>query len=423
VPDRTPSHVSASLPERPALDHLKKQAKELRARARTGDADALSQFVAAVRRISPETDPRTLTLAEAQHTLAVHYGFDSWPKLKAEVLRRRARQVQREGLPDDPEARLALVCQAIEQHDLGGLKALVQLDPSLAEAWGDNRPLAAAAEADFPEAIDVLIDAGASLEPNHRWPHTPLSWALTTSSLRAARRLAERGAPVDLWCVAGLGDVERIQSFFDGGKPIPEASRHGATRYDDEGRQLPKPPTDPTELISDALYIACRNGHLEVARELLSRGADPSFEGFARAPALHWAAFSANAELVRLLLEHGADPSQRDGVHGFLYRQFAVGLPIEWSWQRPLRRVLAGDPSLANEADASFGPPLHRACVKGLPEHARILLEHGANPAAIDAEGRTAEQCAELAEDHDARETLLALLVSAGSDADKRSST
>jgi hypothetical protein len=57
--------MSLTLPPRPSLDHLRKQAK-----------DRLQELQA--------TAPGT-QLADAQHALARDYGFPSWPKLKAHV--------------------------------------------------------------------------------------------------------------------------------------------------------------------------------------------------------------------------------------------------------------------------------------------------------------------------------------------------
>ena len=48
------------------------------------------------------------------------------------------------------------------------------------------------------------------------------------------------------------------------------------------------------------------------AKTLRALRADPAFEGYARPPALHWAAFSGNHALVQLLLERGADPQRVD---------------------------------------------------------------------------------------------------------------
>lgn len=55
----------SQLPFRPSLSHLRKQAKDLLRRLRQQNPDA--------------------TLTQAQHALARKYGFDSWPKLKAQV--------------------------------------------------------------------------------------------------------------------------------------------------------------------------------------------------------------------------------------------------------------------------------------------------------------------------------------------------
>jgi hypothetical protein len=57
--------MSRDLPDRPHLDHLKKQAKVLLRELRRQHPDA--------------------TLADALHALARDYGFASWPKLKAYV--------------------------------------------------------------------------------------------------------------------------------------------------------------------------------------------------------------------------------------------------------------------------------------------------------------------------------------------------
>jgi GNAT superfamily N-acetyltransferase len=71
------------LPEQPALDQLRHQARELQRAAARGDPDALQRLHA----VSPR-----LTLAAAQLALAREYGLPSWARLKAEVERRRQLQ-------------------------------------------------------------------------------------------------------------------------------------------------------------------------------------------------------------------------------------------------------------------------------------------------------------------------------------------
>ena len=79
------------------------------------------------------------------------------------------------------------------------------------------------------------------------------------------------------------------------------------------------------------------------------------------------------------IIERGADPTQRDGTYSCTYRQFGVRNPIEWQWLGALQRAVTGDPSLSNEHDASWGPPLHAAASKGLDEfvHLRVELMRG----------------------------------------------
>lgn len=71
------------LPDRPDLDQLRRQARELHRAAADGDASALGRLQA----VSPR-----VTLSSAQLALARDYGFPSWNRLRSEVQHRRAGQ-------------------------------------------------------------------------------------------------------------------------------------------------------------------------------------------------------------------------------------------------------------------------------------------------------------------------------------------
>ena len=58
-----------SLPERPDLDQLRRQAKELRRSALAGDRDAVERL-----RRHADVDPATVTLSTAQLVIAREFG-------------------------------------------------------------------------------------------------------------------------------------------------------------------------------------------------------------------------------------------------------------------------------------------------------------------------------------------------------------
>lgn len=84
------------LPERPDLEQLRRQAKELQRAPVAGKPSALRR----VHRVSMST-----ALTAAQLALAREYGFANWSALKAEVEQRRARSRQRASGPARPVMR------------------------------------------------------------------------------------------------------------------------------------------------------------------------------------------------------------------------------------------------------------------------------------------------------------------------------
>jgi hypothetical protein len=66
-----------SLPERPDLDQLRRQAKELRRSVLAGDGDAIERLLR-----HADVDPATVTLSTVQLVIAREFGFASWPRLK-----------------------------------------------------------------------------------------------------------------------------------------------------------------------------------------------------------------------------------------------------------------------------------------------------------------------------------------------------
>ena len=337
------------LPERPSLDQLRKQAKELRA------------------------TERHATLAAAQLALARHYGYASWTKLKLAV-------------------ELTQLRAAIEGGDNAGVRALLAANPKLARGpFADgSTPLHLAAERNDSEMIELLVQHGGRLDQRYAQSnHTALSWALTTEAFDAARKLVELGSEPDLFCAAGLGDLVRVKRFWtDDGQLHGSPSRTGSSRTTESGERLPSPPREAADQISDALYIAARLGHVDVSRWLLDHGADPNWRGYCGATCLAWAEFSGNTEVCALLRERGASSDVTDFEFGATPRVFPVMVFASWGFARRLAERLTADPSLV-QARARVGTVLHVAAESGHVDCVRVLLALRADPSAIDASGQT----------------------------------
>ncbi len=175
--------MSRQLPEKPNLEFLKKQAKELLGGMRQGK------------------------LADAQHALANEYGFATWAKLKSHV----------EALGRTPaEALQAAVCDS----DAPRVRELLERYPELRAKIDDPLPnygfgqqaLFAAVQRSDRATIDVLLRAGAGIRKRTEW------WAggfgvLDDCDPSMVEFLLERGALLDAHSAARLGMMPKLREL------------------------------------------------------------------------------------------------------------------------------------------------------------------------------------------------------------------
>ena len=241
--------MSKSLPSRPSLEQLKKQAKDLLQSLRSGEPEAaqhLREFHPDFSKASDsELTKVKFSLADAQLTLAREYGFASWAKLKA--------RVQKLAASHDPAVALQT---AILASDTARVVELLGKFPDLRERLNEPlpdygfgaTPLIAAVHRTNREMIDLLLRSGADINGRSHW------WAGSFGVLDDDRGLADfliaRGARVDAHAAARLGMLDKLRELV-AADPAIVAARGG------DG-QTP-------------LHFACS---VDVARFLLEHGAD-----------------------------------------------------------------------------------------------------------------------------------------------------
>lgn len=201
-----------------------------------------------------------------------------------------------------------VACEASELPDaVGAARLLVDGGATL----GD--PLVAAAGCASRAVLEYLLDEGAVIDGETTW--SPLDEALYWANDEIAAMLVRRGARIRaLSTAAGLGDLERIETFLESGVPTSVAGPIASPFAD----TIPEGAADdPAEILDHAFVMAANCGQLDAARVLLDHGArvnsvPPGFHW--RGTALHAAIWRGSSEVVAWLMAVGADPAIRDGL-------------------------------------------------------------------------------------------------------------
>lgn len=408
------------LPERPDLDHLRRQAKRLRDDARAGDEDALAR----VGRHVPPREDQPVALSTAQYVIAREYGFASWPRLKAEVDERVMT------LPGQVSAFLAAsvsgrVQEAVRRCD----RRVAGFDIRTAAVLGDADRVAELLAARPASATEPDADQGwpPLLYVCHsHWHHIDPSRA--DGLLAVTRLLLDAGADPEtnngrrrrgggyrsaLYGAAGIANNPAITELLvaRGANPNDGESLYHSVYHRDHaclrvllahGTWVPG---------TNALGAALGSGDAEAVRLLL-----------AAAPAGHLAEFTAaddispiraairrgNTDLAATLAGHGAvdDSGVLDHVLGAFVR----------ADRDEVTRLLADDPGLLDRLSDEDRSVLVSATGHAAIEAIELMVEFGFLIDTRDTNGETALHAAAYA----GRADVIRMLLNRGAEVDPR---
>lgn len=360
--------MTAHFPVRPDLEQLRREAEELLHAARRGDPDAL--------RLAGEYLPRpataALTLADAEHALARSYGLPSWPRLEL----------------------ACRVTDAIWRDDVVAVEELVTAHPTLlgenargvVDSWGP--PLSYAANLGRERIVAALLARGAA-DVQHAFERACLQGQLATARTLHARGarplrgsvmgpcetlnadglelLLELGAEV---CDAHGDHLAPVALVLETYSRAPEGKHRCLELLAQRGSALPDTPAMAlhrgradllaAHLARDPRLLARTFTHREIYPPELGCHADESLAlhgtPLAGGTLLHLCVDYDELELARWCLARGADPNARASLdgEGFGGHTPLFGCIVSQPWRVGWRR------------DDAF---------------ARLLLEHGADPA------------------------------------------
>ena len=229
---------------------------------------------------------------------------------------------------------------------------------------------------------------------------TPLCAARMKRRSAAESVLMAAGAREDVFTAAFLGDSSALSELLAGDPSLAQA-------------------WDPAVDVLDITPVehAVAGGQVDALRLLLDHHPSPLPDGVR---ALRGAAAQGNVAMVELLLAHGADATRIGVGRWVLHPELAPllasrGAVIDSSgswigasctgnqgrkddpdYVRALLRHGAsaddrrtGDPGSASGVEALNATALHYAAKAGFLKTIEVLLEHGADPEALDSHGRT----------------------------------
>jgi ankyrin repeat protein len=423
------SVVSRRLPEHPNLEQLRKQAKDLLERYRSGEESAAAE----VHRFELNPDKDTFALHDAQRVLARAYGFASWPKLKAFV----------------DGANVARFMEAAKSGDFAQIRSMLASRPELVgmdvSASNEHRAIHYAVLRRDVAMVRLLMEAGADAHKGI-FPHRDATTAMALAEEReyadvvAVIEEEERHRREEMSCLNATvspaqdqispaiarGDTAAATRLLDADLSLIQACDregrtplHLAARRNDRalvewllGRRANAGKKDPggfTPLDYAALGVDVRNDAAErfptTAKLLLDHGAELTVRAAvalgdeARARELVEAVPGSlrevrndgglvtlavkhrQADMVRLLLDLGADVNERIFLEELEEPTESWGMPL---WHAALvgdfaiTRLLLDRGADPNANVYASGWPLRNAWEHEDQSVKRLLIERGA---------------------------------------------
>jgi ankyrin repeat protein len=362
-----------TLPDRPDLDQLKRQAKELLETLRAAEqCDASESQIA---------------LHDAYLALARSYGYESWPKLKAYV----------DGVT------IQRLMAAVRENDIEQVRSMLQRRPELintVEAGNrEYRPLHYAVFGRMPQMVRALMQLGADPHAGIS-PHTDATGSLTIAMERGYDNIAaiireeekrrEDGrptvdeVPLELRQAVQTGDEDAAITILERHPHLIKLQMPGNRRT--------------------LLHFASANSLERVAAWLVEHGANVNARSSDGSTPLEMA---GSPEMVQLLRARGGELTPRSAVilgdeellrslhaQGTLAdpqddRGWLLSLAVDWDRPEILRLLLdlGLDPDARARVDDvdeivfTWGMPLYQSVRAGNYEIAELLLERGATPA------------------------------------------
>lgn len=183
---------------------------------------------------------------------------------------------------------------AVRGDDVAAVRELVGRDPALASAKDEHGASAVLTAVYYGarEVAQLLVDSGIELDVWEAAAYGDAArvWALTDTAPALVRALSHDGwTPLHLGAFFGHADVAR--RLLSNGADVHAYSANG--------------------MANQPLHAACANGKCDLAALLLGAGADPNAPARGYAP-LHLAAQNGDLPLIELLIEKGADPNARE---------------------------------------------------------------------------------------------------------------